>query len=78
MKKDRDIVSIAATGLGKTLMFWIPLLLQPNGIQIVVAPLNILGKQCMDSLSKVGIHGICITADTATEENFWVCHHQTN
>jgi ATP-dependent DNA helicase RecQ len=74
LKRDRDIVSIAATGSGKTLTFWMPLLFVPDGIQIVVTPLNILGKQNVDSLAKVGISAITITAETATAENFQVCY----
>lgn len=73
LKRDKDVVSISATASGKTLTFWMPLLLVPDGIQIVVAPLNILGKQNVDSLAKVGIRSICISAETATEENFKVC-----
>ncbi|KAF8135272.1 P-loop containing nucleoside triphosphate hydrolase protein, partial [Mycena galopus ATCC 62051] len=70
LKRDRDVVSIAATGSGKTLTFWMPLLFVPDGIQIVVTPLNILGKQNVDSLAQVGISAITITAETATPENF--------
>ncbi|KAJ6570683.1 P-loop containing nucleoside triphosphate hydrolase protein [Mycena sp. CBHHK59/15] len=70
LKRDRDVASIAATGSGKTLTFWMPLLFIPDGIQIVVTPLNILGKQNVDSLAKVGISAITITAETASEENF--------
>ncbi|KAJ7308705.1 hypothetical protein DFH08DRAFT_623415, partial [Mycena albidolilacea] len=55
LKCDRDIVSIATTGSGKTLTFWMPLLFVPDGIQIIVTPLNILSKQNVDSLTKVGI-----------------------
>ncbi|KAJ7182544.1 P-loop containing nucleoside triphosphate hydrolase protein [Mycena crocata] len=70
LKRDRDVTSIAATGSGKTLTFWMPLLFVLDGIQIVVMPLNILGKQNVDSLAKVGISAITITAETATPENF--------
>jgi ATP-dependent helicase YprA (DUF1998 family) len=46
----KDVVVCAATGAGKTLTFWIPLLMaQANGLEdvvvIVIAPLNLLGKQ---------------------------------
>ncbi|KAF8192846.1 P-loop containing nucleoside triphosphate hydrolase protein [Mycena galopus ATCC 62051] len=70
LKRDRDVASIAATGSGKTLTFWMPLLFVPEGIQIVVTPLNILGKQNVDSLAKAGISAITITGETATPENF--------
>ncbi|KIK98244.1 hypothetical protein PAXRUDRAFT_803920, partial [Paxillus rubicundulus Ve08.2h10] len=40
---------------GKTLTFWMPLLFRPDGVQIVVMPLNLLGKQNVASLGKAGI-----------------------
>ncbi|KIL57950.1 hypothetical protein M378DRAFT_188349 [Amanita muscaria Koide BX008] len=67
---NQDIISIAGTGAGKTLSFWLPLLCRPDGIQIVVTPLNILGQQNIDTLSKAGVHGIFISAKTATKRNF--------
>ncbi len=64
---------IAGTGSGKTMTFWMPLLLREDGIQIVVVPLNVLGKQNVDQLVKAGIPAIAITGENATEENFKVC-----
>ena len=73
LKRNRDVVSIAGTGMGKTLTFWMPLLFRPPGsIQIVVTPLNILGKQNIEKLWKAGFKGVFISADTATAENFRV------
>ncbi|KIJ10932.1 hypothetical protein PAXINDRAFT_85280 [Paxillus involutus ATCC 200175] len=72
LKGDRDIVCIAGTGMGKTLTFWLPLLFCPEGIQIVVTPLNQLGQQNVDSLHKAGIRSITINAETATLDNFRV------
>ena len=69
---DRDIISIAGTGMGKTLTFWMPLLFRPLGILLVITPLNILGKQNVATLEKAGIEGIFISARTAMEENFRV------
>ncbi|KAK2464056.1 hypothetical protein APHAL10511_003926 [Amanita phalloides] len=51
---NQDIMSIAGTGAGKTLSFWLPLLCRPNGIQIVVTPLNILGQQNIDTYPRLG------------------------
>ena len=51
----KDIICIAGTGMGKTLTFWMPLLFQSGGIQIVVTPLNLLGKQNVASLARAGI-----------------------
>jgi len=78
LKHDKDIVSIAATGSGKTLTFWMPLLFRKDGIQIVITPLNILGKQNVKSLAVMGIQGITVTAENATRQTFKVsmtCHH---
>jgi ATP-dependent DNA helicase RecQ len=72
LKNDKDVASIAATGSGKTLTFRMPLLFMPDGIQIVVTPLNILGKQNVDTLAKVGINAVSVTADTATAVTFQV------
>jgi superfamily II DNA helicase RecQ len=72
LKNDKDVASISATGSGKTLTFWMPLLFMPDGIQIVVTTLNILGKQNVDTLVKVGINAVSVTADTATAATFQV------
>ena len=70
----RDVISIAGTGMGKTLTFWLPLLFRPDGIQIVVTPLNILGQQNVETLGKAGIQGIFLSADTArTPGTIQVC-----
>jgi ATP-dependent DNA helicase RecQ len=49
--------SISATCSGKSLTLWMALLVVPEGIQIVVAPLNILspGQQNVNTSTKVGI-----------------------
>ncbi|KAH7917314.1 P-loop containing nucleoside triphosphate hydrolase protein [Leucogyrophana mollusca] len=70
LKRDQDILCIAGTGKGKTLTFWMPLLFDKTSIQIVITPLNLLGKQNVESLEKAGIHAISIHAGTATAQNF--------
>lgn len=71
LKGDRDVVLISSTGMGKTLTFWVPLLFRPcRSIQIIVTPLNILGKQNVATLNKAGFKAIFISADTATTKNF--------
>ena len=72
LQQDRDIVCIAGTGMGKTLSFWLPLLLRPTGIQIVVTLLNQLGQQNVESLQTARIQSIAISSDTAIHENFRV------
>ncbi|KIK24169.1 hypothetical protein PISMIDRAFT_99203 [Pisolithus microcarpus 441] len=59
---DNDVVCIASTRMGKTLSFWIPILFRPRGIQIVVTPLNTLGRENVASLARAGIKAIAINA----------------
>ncbi|KIO12248.1 hypothetical protein M404DRAFT_44354, partial [Pisolithus tinctorius Marx 270] len=72
LKGGRNVLCIARTGMGKTLTFWMPLLFWPAGIQIVVTPLNLLGKQNVMSLVKAGIQAISISSEMATPANFQV------
>jgi superfamily II DNA helicase RecQ len=73
LRGEKHIISIAGTGMGKTLTFWMPLLFRPHGsIIIVVTPLNGLGKQNVASLDEAGLTSIFICGDTATAENFRV------
>ncbi|KAG6370627.1 hypothetical protein JVT61DRAFT_11253 [Boletus reticuloceps] len=70
--RGNDVLCIAGTGMGKTLMFWMPLLFRPDGIQIVITPLNLLGKQNVAALERAHIPAISISAETATPANFHV------
>ena len=72
LKGEKHVLSISRTGSGKTLTFWLPVVLSSDGIVIVVLPLNILAKQNLDQLSRVGINSIVITGETATPDNFHV------
>ena len=72
LKHDKDIISIAATGVGKSLTFWMPLLFDKGGIQVVVTPLNILGDQNINDLKARGVSGTAISAENATKQNFEV------
>ncbi|OBZ77631.1 ATP-dependent DNA helicase RecQ [Grifola frondosa] len=67
----RNVFTIAPTGSGKTLTFWIPLLFNDNGILILVTPLNILGdKNVAEVMRQFGINAVNITAETATDAVF--------
>ncbi|KAG2046074.1 hypothetical protein BDR06DRAFT_899841, partial [Suillus hirtellus] len=55
-----DIICIAGTGKGKTLTFWMPLLFDSTSVQVVITPLNLLGKQNVMDLKKAGISAISI------------------
>lgn len=72
LKGEKHVLSIARTGSGKTLTFWLPVLLTSDGIIIVVVPLNILAEQNFDQLTRAGINTMVITAETATPANFEV------
>ncbi|KAH9839264.1 P-loop containing nucleoside triphosphate hydrolase protein [Rhodofomes roseus] len=73
-QRQNDVVGIAATGSGKTLSFWIPLLMaledKEDKCMIVVTPLNLLGQQNVDLLSKAGIGAIAVDGSNATNETF--------
>jgi|SRR5882762_1662028 len=72
LKHDQDMISIAAMGSGKTLTFWMPLLLHKGGVQMVVTPLNLLGTVNVDDLVSKGFTVIVISAENATKKNFKV------
>ena len=67
---NNNIVSISAAGSGKSLTFWMPFLFLPDAVKIIIMPLNILTWQTVETLGKVGIQAITITAESATAENF--------
>ena len=67
---NNNIVSILATGSGKSLTFRMPLLFILDAVQIIIMPLNILERQTVKTLGKVGIQAITITAESAMAENF--------
>lgn len=71
--RKEDCITIAATGSGKTLTFWIPLLYNDGGYIIIITALNILGDQNVKQLESVGIKAINLTGETATAEVFKVC-----
>jgi superfamily II DNA helicase RecQ len=72
----KDVVACAATGAGKTLSFWIPLLMALEGghdkMTIVVTPLNLLGKQNVKDLEKAGLSAIAVSSKNASPDTFEV------
>ena len=72
LKHDRDVVSIVATGSGKTLTFWMPLLFRDGGIQIVISPLNLLGEQNVVDLAAKTVPAT-VTVKNANKQTFQVC-----
>ena len=78
----KDVIACAATGAGKTLSFWIPLLMALEGGQdkmtIVVTPLNLLGKQNVKDLEKAGLTAIAVSGENASTETFKVSSRGTS
>ena len=72
----KDVVACAPTGAGKTLSFWIPLLMAleegQDKMSIVVTPLNLLGQQNKTSLDKAGLPAIAVNKDNANSETWKV------
>lgn len=72
----KDVVGISATGSGKTLSFWIPLLMAleegHDKMTIVVTSLSLLGKQNVASLQQAGISAVAVSAHNASPEIFTV------
>jgi superfamily II DNA helicase RecQ len=72
----KDVVACASTGAGKTLSFWIPLLMAryegKDKITFVVTPLNLLGKQNVDELKEVGIAAIAVSSENNNVRSFRV------
>ena len=77
LQRKKDVILTAATGAGKTLTFWLPLLAKPDSIQIVCAPLNILGTINVHALAEHGIRAITVTAENASPAIFRVRHVMT-
>jgi superfamily II DNA helicase RecQ len=67
-----DIITVAPTGSGKSLTYWIPLLYIKHGITVVVSPLKLLGTQFAQMLEDNQISVISIMAANATNKVFKV------
>jgi superfamily II DNA/RNA helicase len=65
----QDVIGCVPTGAGKTMSFWIPLLMAQedklNKILFIISPLNVLAKQNAEMLTKFGISAIAVTADNS-------------
>jgi superfamily II DNA/RNA helicase len=75
--KDLDVIGCAPTGAGKTLSFWIPLLMALDEgrdvMTIVVTPLNLLGKQNHEEvLMKAGLSAIAVSKQNSNTRTWKV------
>ena len=68
----QDVIVSAATGFGKTLTFWIPLLMALeeglDKVVFIVTPLNLLGKQNVESLGEMGIPAVGVDGQSMNEK----------
>ena len=67
-----DVIVCAATGFGKTLTFWILLLMAleegRDKVSIIITPLNFLSKQNVDSLKEARIRAVAVDGDTLNKD----------
>jgi superfamily II DNA helicase RecQ len=66
----KDVITIAPTGSGKSLTYWMPLLFIKYGITVVVTPLKLLKGQFSKMLQDNGVSAVSIPAANATNELF--------
>ena len=67
-----NVITIAPTGLGKSLTYWMSLLYIKHGIVVGVTLLKQLGAQFTEMLQDRGINSVSITALNTTNELFEV------
>lgn len=72
LKGEKDVICVARTGAGKSLTFYLPLVVRMEGIIIIVVPLNALASEMASDLSSMGLAAIAITASTSSPKNFVV------
>jgi len=58
----KHILLQVGCGMGKTLGFWIPLLVRTSGFLVVVTPLTLLGNQHVENLMDARIQAINVDA----------------
>ncbi|KAI0045264.1 P-loop containing nucleoside triphosphate hydrolase protein, partial [Auriscalpium vulgare] len=63
IERKNDIISTAATGDGKTLTFWLPLLFNESGVLLIVTALNLLADQNVQELARYQIPAIAINGN---------------
>ena len=72
----KDVIGTAATGSGKTLSFCIALLMVladgKDKMEVIVTPLNLLGKQTIRDLATADVKAIAVSKENANEQTFQV------
>ena len=72
LKGERDVICVARTGAGKSLTFYLPLLVRADGVVIIVVPLNALASEMAATLTTMGINAIALTASNSNSKSFEV------
>ena len=67
-----DVITIAATGSGKSLIYWMALLFIKHGIVVLVTPLKLLGVQFVGVLERNELTAVSMTASNSSNELFEV------
>ena len=57
-----DVITIAATGSGKSLCYWMALLYVKYGIVFLVTPLKLLGQQFVETLERNDLRAVSMVA----------------
>ena len=66
--EQQDVITVAATGSGKSLTYWMALLYIKYGIVLLVTPLRLLRKQFVGILTGNKITTVSMTAANATNQ----------
>jgi len=66
-------ITIAATGSGKTLTYWMVLLYVKHSIVLLIIPLKLLGTQFVNVLTRNHLKAVSMMAANATNTLFKVC-----
>ncbi|KAI3616040.1 hypothetical protein WG66_013996 [Moniliophthora roreri] len=68
-----DVITIAPTGMGKSLTFWMPLLFTEKSVMILVVLLKTLGSQFADKLNeKLKMPAVIVTKNITDDVLFLV------
>ena len=71
-KAGKNIISIARTGSGKTLTYFMPLVLSDDGIIIIVTALNVLGEQFEREARAAGYAALSVNGEYESDIVFKV------
>ncbi|KAK0473325.1 P-loop containing nucleoside triphosphate hydrolase protein [Armillaria luteobubalina] len=64
----KDVITVAPTGAGKSLTYWIPLAFTEKGVIMVILPLKQLGTQFSSWLNSKGLTAVSVTAENSSKE----------